>query len=47
VTIVNTTFGTSANPQKMVDALVQNPSRVRTPPQVRNFPRFTALFTLP
>jgi len=47
VTIVNTTFGTSANPQKMVDALVQNPSRVRTPPQVRNFLRFTALFTLP
>ena len=36
--------GTSLNPPKMVEALVQNPPRVRTPPQVvlfTQFPRFS------
>ncbi|CAK9237562.1 unnamed protein product [Sphagnum troendelagicum] len=32
-TIVVTTSGTSANPTKMVDALVQNPPRFHAPPQ--------------
>jgi hypothetical protein len=47
-TIVVTTSGTSANPTKMVDALVQNPPRFHAPPQVRkSFRGSPALFVWP
>jgi hypothetical protein len=35
--VMTTSDSNSANPPKMVDALVQFPPRVRTPPQVRRF----------
>jgi hypothetical protein len=41
--VITTSDSNSANPPKMVDALVQFPPRVRTPPQVRRFQRFYLL----
>jgi hypothetical protein len=41
--VMTTSDSNSANPPKMVDALVQFPPRVRTPPQVRRFQRFYLL----
>jgi len=41
--VITTSDSNSVNPPKMVDALVQFPPRVRTPPQVRRFQRFYLL----